>query len=350
MNVLFKSDWSTITAKADKVVEIDIDGNIGFDWWSEGSEQNTKERMKAELKAIDEIKASKIIVNINSYGGDVNHGISIHDLLKANKAEVETRVTGMTASAATVIAQAGDVRTMSDNALYLVHNASSGVWGNKNALKAVINDLDKVDGRLANLYAKRSGKDAEHFQNLMEESNGEGVWLTADEALDNGLIDSKFEPVAMAANRNFNHKKYGYPSFESKFQNLNNSKMENETTEKVEVSVLDKILAAITPKKQEPVKAALTDEEIQAIADATKAKVEAVEAAKQVEIDALNAATQTALAEIAELKAKNAKLEAKETGSTKPDETLDKGKTVEPEFSSMVTDQLNKIKAKLGVN
>ena len=72
---LFKSDWSTSTAKGEKVVEIDIEGIIGFDPWDEDEHIiHTKEKMKSELKAISEIKATDIIVNIdwqiNEAGGD----------------------------------------------------------------------------------------------------------------------------------------------------------------------------------------------------------------------------------------------------------------------------------------
>lgn len=350
MSVIFNSKWSKITAKENKVVEIDINGFIGFDWWASEDEQNTKERMRSELKAIDEIKADKIIVNIDSFGGDVNHGISIHDLLKFNKAEIETRVTGMTASAATIIAQAGDTRTMSDNALYLVHNASSFAWGNKKSMEATIKDLEKVDGVMSNVYAKRSGKSAEHFENLMNESNGEGVWLDADETLDNGLIDSKFEPTAMAAN--FDHKKYGYPSYKNKFQNLKKSKMANENTDTVENTEekepkwLDKVLAAISPKKVEKVEP--SDEDIQAIAAATTAQVEAAEAKKDEEINALTISNEETEEENKQLKAKLAKADAKGTVIPASTDKVGDNKEVQ-EHSTLAQWQLDKFQNRYGI-
>lgn len=348
MSVLFKSDWSKITAKADKVVEIDINGFIGFDWWANEDEQNTKERMRSELKAIDEIKADKIIVNIDSFGGDVNHGISIHDLLKSNKAEIETRVTGMTASAATIIAQAGDTRTMSDNALYLVHNASAMAWGNKKAIESTIKDLEKIDGVMSNIYAKRSEKSTEHFEALMNESNGEGVWLDAAEALDNGLIDEKFEPTAMAASKEFNHKKYGYPDYKNKFANLNKPIMENteEKTDKKVESFLDKVLAKITPKKEVvEVKAEVSDEDIQAIADATDAKIEAVVTEKDAEIQALKEANEK---ENNELKAKISKLEASGTPPAAAEDNVGDGKEPQP-HSAMAQHFLEKFQNTYGI-
>ena len=98
---------------------IDIEGRIGGGFWdSDQDSKNTKEKMKKELKKIADIKAKNIVVNINSLGGDVNHGLAIHDLLAQSKAKVTTNVNGMTASVATIIAQAGNVRKISDNAFF----------------------------------------------------------------------------------------------------------------------------------------------------------------------------------------------------------------------------------------
>lgn len=194
--------WSTITNKADKdkvIATIDIDGFIGFDFFLDSDEMATKEAMKKELKAIDAIEADEIIVNINSFGGDINHGLSIHDLLKSNKAKVTTIVNGLTASAATVIAQAGDIRKMSDNALYLIHNASTLAYGNKLEVAGTLDELAKVDSRISNIYAKRSGKRESLFIDLMNENNGDGKWIDAKEAKKYGLIDEVFEPTAIAA-------------------------------------------------------------------------------------------------------------------------------------------------------
>jgi len=348
MNELFKSKWSTITAKAEKTVDIDIEGIIGFDWWDdEETITNSKEAMKAELKAISSIKATQINVNINSPGGDVNHGFSIHDLLASHPAKVTTKVNGLTASAATVIAQAGDVREMSDNALYLVHNSMGSVFGNKNDLKSMINLLDKVDDRMENLYSKRSGKDPETFKTLMAADGGHGEWITAEEAKEYGLIDNVFQPTAIAANIDFNAKQRGYPDYKYKLTNLKNSKMENENTqveEKVD-SFLDKVLAKISPKKVEKVEP--TEEEIQAIADAANAQVEAAKAEKDAELKALQAQMEAKEKELEEMKAKNAKYEAKGTTIEAPTEKIENKKTEEPQGSSMSMWAIKKIKNNL---
>lgn len=186
--------------KSEKEVVIDIEGYIGWDPYDAPEDQvRTKEKMKAELKKLANLSAETITVNINSYGGDVNHGISIHDLLAESKAKVITKVNGMTASSATIIAMAGAERLMSDNALFLVHNASTYGGGDKNDFKMLINDLDKIDGRIANIYSKVSGNSSEEMLELMNENNGYGKWLTADEAKQLSFVTDVFEPLKAVA-------------------------------------------------------------------------------------------------------------------------------------------------------
>lgn len=196
-----KNNWLKITADAkSNTTTIDIEGTIGGDWWSDipAEQQATKENIKNALKEIAAVKGDKLIININSLGGDVNHGLSIHDLLAQNAAHKTVRINGMTASAATVIAMAGDVIEMSDNALFLVHRASTIVWGNAEEMQSMIDDLKKIDNLLAKIYSKKTGKSIDAVLAQMDK-NVTGEWMTADEAKEFGFIDKIFEPTKMAA-------------------------------------------------------------------------------------------------------------------------------------------------------
>lgn len=192
-------EFFKLTNKAD-TLEIDIEGEIGvgYDWWTD-TKGTTKEEVSKKLKEIANSTASKIIVNINSYGGDINHGISIHDALASHKAHVTTKVNGMTASAATVIAMAGDRREMSSNALFLVHKASILAYGNTNDIEVAMSDLEKVDNTIAAIYAKRTGKSESEVMEMMNRFEGRGEWLTAEEAKEFGFIDEITEPMKAAA-------------------------------------------------------------------------------------------------------------------------------------------------------
>lgn len=184
-------------------VEMFIDGVIGGDFWGgdDGNAILTKEEMRNELLVIGSIAAEKIIVNISSFGGSVDHALAMHDLLKKNKAEIETNVFGMTASAATIIAQAADkgLRKISDNALYLVHCGSSCAFGNKFDAKMFLQDVEAADGRISNIYSKAGGKTQAEYMSLMERNNGEGEWLSPEQALEEKLVDEIYEPKKIAA-------------------------------------------------------------------------------------------------------------------------------------------------------
>lgn len=205
-----------IKNKSADTLEIDIEGTIGddgFDFWTgETTTNGTKEAVKKLVKDVANSAASHIIVNINSYGGDINHGISIHDILAEHKAKVTTVIHGHTASAATIISQAGNTRKMSANSLFLIHPASTIAWGNRSDIAAAMSDLEKVDQTIRDIYAKRTGKTAAEIEEVMNRFDGRGEWLTAQEAMEYGFIDEVFEPMkAVASVENKILSRYGLP-------------------------------------------------------------------------------------------------------------------------------------------
>ncbi|MBR6759270.1 MAG: Clp protease ClpP [Alistipes sp.] len=175
---------------------IDIEGTIGVpeecQFEDATSRVATFEAFRREVKRITEVAAKSVVVNIRSTGGDVNDALLIYDALRALDAHITTRCYGYTASAATIIAQAADegCREISGNALYLIHNSTCSIDGNSASLDARAELLRKTDEQLARLYALHSGGEAEFFLALMAENNGEGRWLSAEEAIELGLADS----------------------------------------------------------------------------------------------------------------------------------------------------------------
>ncbi len=174
---------------------IDIEGTIGVpeehQFEDASSRVATFESFRREVKRIAEVAAKSVVVNIRSTGGDVNDALLIYDALRQLDADITTRCYGYTASAATIIAQAADEgqREISSSALYLIHNATCSIDGNASSLDSRAELLRKTDEQLARLYALHSGRDAEFFATLMAENNGEGKWLTAEEAIEAGLAD-----------------------------------------------------------------------------------------------------------------------------------------------------------------
>lgn len=174
---------------------IEIEGTIGIpeEWQFEHPDERvaTYEKFRHTVAAISDIDAARIVVNIRSTGGDVNDALLIYEALRSTGAQITTRCYGYTASAATIIAQAASegCREVMQGALYLIHNAITAVEGNAEELEAQTDLLRKTDGRLAEIYASRSGRSSEEFLRLMAENNGRGRWLSPEEALEAGLCD-----------------------------------------------------------------------------------------------------------------------------------------------------------------
>lgn len=178
------------------VCRIDIEGTIGVPeaWQFDDPEQRvaTYEKFRDAVRRIAEIEAPEVVVDIRSTGGDVNDALLIHDALRQLTGRVTTRCYGYTASAATIIAQAAaeGCREISANALYLIHTSICATEGNAAELSEKLDLLRQTDRRLAEIYAARSGREAETFEALMAENNGNGRWLSPEETVAAGLADT----------------------------------------------------------------------------------------------------------------------------------------------------------------
>ena len=144
---------------------------------------------------LDTITADEIRVEINSPGGDVFDGIAIYNALRLHPAKVTTRVDGLAASIASVIAQAGDHRIMVDSSQMMIHNAWGLTVGNRTDHTDMADLLEQQDQVIAGVYATASGKPAESFRAMMDAE----TWLTAEQAVAEGLADEVLTPVASAS-------------------------------------------------------------------------------------------------------------------------------------------------------
>jgi ATP-dependent Clp protease protease subunit len=168
-----------VKAAADGETEILLYDEIGH-WGVTAKEFNTA------LAAI----SGPVKVRINSPGGDVFDGLAIHNALKAHPAEVVCQVDGWAASAASIIAMAGAKCVMADNAMLMCHCAWTLAIGNKADMQETVGVLEKIDGQLAGIYAKKSGKSSEECAAMMDgEGKADGTWFTAAEAKAWGLCD-----------------------------------------------------------------------------------------------------------------------------------------------------------------
>lgn len=173
-----------IKNKADRSATIDLFGGIGEDWFGEGI---TMQSVKSQIESLD---VDNITLNISSLGGDANHGLAIHDILKTHNAYITAKIIGATASAGTLVALGADKVEVSENALFLAHKASSLAWGNANEMRKTAEDLDRFDSRIINIYKKKTGKSKKAIEDLMDQDK----WITAEEAMEFGFVDSVFKP------------------------------------------------------------------------------------------------------------------------------------------------------------
>ena len=144
----------------------------------------------AALGDVDEIT-----LRINSPGGDVFDGVAIYNALKNHKANVTAHVDGLAASAASFVAMAANKIVMPSNSFMLVHNASGFSMGNADDLRAVAEDLDRIDMSMAATYVARSGQTAGKVKALMKEDR----LMDAKEAKELGFADEVTKPVRLKA-------------------------------------------------------------------------------------------------------------------------------------------------------
>lgn len=172
--------------------EIFIYSEIGYDFW-EG--KSTAEMFAEELRSLGDI--DNIDVHINSNGGDVFDGQAIHSLLKQHKAKVTAYVDGLAASIASVIAMGADRIVMPENAMMMIHNAWTGMYGNAKDFRKMADDLDHINNSIVLTYvAKSNGKcDEEKFRELMDKES----WLSASQCFEYGLCDEVTSAMKMAA-------------------------------------------------------------------------------------------------------------------------------------------------------
>ena len=135
--------------------------------------------------ALEEAGGGDVDVSISSYGGDVFAASDIYTELKSYAGKVTVTVTGIAASAASVIVMAGDNVSMSPTAQLMIHNASSAVQGDSRIMNHEAGVLDNINKSIATAYVNKTGMAKADLLDLMNQE----TWLTADQAKDYGFSD-----------------------------------------------------------------------------------------------------------------------------------------------------------------
>lgn len=170
--------------------ELYLYGDISTEsWW--GDEVTPKDFKKD----LDEC-SGPLDVHINSGGGEVFAGQAIYNMLKRyDGGDVTVYIDGLAASIASVIAMAGDRIVMPENAMLMIHNAWTYAAGNRDYMRKIADELEKLDGVIRDVYVSRTGGEAQTFADLMAAE----TWFTAQEAKEAGLVDEVEENKKIAA-------------------------------------------------------------------------------------------------------------------------------------------------------
>lgn len=147
------------------------------------------------ISELSGITAKVVNVEINSPGGDVFAGLAIYNALKSSGKEIVVKVMGVAASAASLIAMAGDKIIMPKNTFMMVHNPWSFAMGNADELRDTADTLDKIGASLQATYVSRTGQSEDKIKELLSKD----TWLTADESLELGFATEVVDDIKAMA-------------------------------------------------------------------------------------------------------------------------------------------------------
>lgn len=141
---------------------------------------------KMFAEKLQAVTTPKIVVRVNSPGGDVFDGLAIYEAIRADARQIDVKIEGIAASAASYIAMAGRTVSIAPSAMLMIHNAWGLAIGNKADFRKMADTLEKIDGQIAGIYARKSGKPADEFRTLMDAE----TWLDAGEAKALNMVDT----------------------------------------------------------------------------------------------------------------------------------------------------------------
>lgn len=169
------------------------------------------------IRDLATVDAPEVLVRINSPGGDIFDGVAILNALRGHDARIIVQVDSLAASAASVIAMAGDEIIMNANAQLMLHNAWALVVGSSVDMQRAADMLERQNDNIADIYASRAGGTVADWRAVMDDE----TWMNAEEAVDAGLADSittldpKAATAAARAAASFDRSRFRYDGRQS---------------------------------------------------------------------------------------------------------------------------------------
>lgn len=158
------------------------------------------------LLALAEVPDGETLtVHINSGGGIATEGAAIHALLSQRSGRTDVVIEGVAASAASLIAMAGETVSMAEGAVAMVHDPAGLTFGNSADHAKTIEGLEALATSYARVYATKTGKTVDECREIMKSE----TWFTAEQAVEAGFADKVLSRSA-AAVASFDYSKYDH--------------------------------------------------------------------------------------------------------------------------------------------
>ncbi|WP_027057376.1 head maturation protease, ClpP-related [Mesorhizobium loti] len=160
--------------------ELTLSGDVGDAWFGD---HFTYSEVVVALAQIED--SADLTVRINSGGGIATEGAAIHALLARRQGRTNVVVEGIAASAASLIAMAGETVTMAQGAIMMIHDPSGMTFGTSDDHAKSIEGLEALATAYARVYAAKSGRSSKECREIMKRE----TWMTSAEAVERGFAD-----------------------------------------------------------------------------------------------------------------------------------------------------------------
>lgn len=176
---LDKPDWYKVSAESDEEADILLYDYIGWPYNDAGE----------FVRAISELTQKKIIVRINSPGGDVWDASAIHNAIRAHPSKPITRIESLAASAASYIAVAGFQKQAYKNTMMMIHEPWVFSFGNQFELRELADLLEQISGTMIEMYADNTNVGKRELREMLKSE----TWMNAKKMKEKGFIDTILE-------------------------------------------------------------------------------------------------------------------------------------------------------------
>ncbi len=176
---LDRPDWYKIESASDDEADILLYDYIGWPFNEAGD----------FVRALSSLKQNKIVIRINSPGGDIFDANAIHNAIKSHPSKPITRVESLSASASSYISIAGSKREAYKNTMFMIHEPMCGIYGNQYEVEEMRGILSQISDIMVDMYADNTNVGKRELKEMLKAE----TWMPAKVAKEKGFIDTIIE-------------------------------------------------------------------------------------------------------------------------------------------------------------